>query len=91
MRRSYSLAPCNGAGTTLDFEWDPDTGEVASRDAAEVRQLATDAMKAGYWLGHPQPTPYKIVDALHRPSEMAVLLGNIWRLPRGKPPPGAIF
>lgn len=101
MRRKYSLQPRNGLGPPLEFEWDQATGELAGRNAEEVRTLAQDAKRAGYWSGHPLPTPYAVSDPLRRPGELAVVLGNVWRLPEdlqaayppppaGDLPPGAI-
>lgn len=81
MFRSYALEPLNGAGAQLVFEWDPDTGQLRGRDAAHVREQAELAKKAGYMLGHPHPTPYKIGAPLRRASELAVILGNLYRLP----------
>lgn len=80
MRRSVTLQPLNGLGPALEFEWDPATGALGGRNAGEVRALAADGKTAGYWLGHPHPTPYVISDPLRRPGELAVLLGNIWQL-----------
>lgn len=101
MRRSYSLAPLNGVGPALVFEWDPVTGDVTGRDAGEVLGMADDAKRAGFWMGHPHPTAYPVFDPLRRPAELAVVLGNVYRLSEDlaaaypKPaieelPPGAI-
>jgi hypothetical protein len=100
MRRKYALQP-HGKGPDLVFEWDSETGQVWGQDAEEVRQAALSAQRAGYAMGHPQPTPYAISDPLRRPGELAVVLGNLWKLPADladaypKPPadetpPGAI-
>lgn len=79
--KKLSLVAYADAKTTLEFEWDPETGELAGRDADEVRRYAEEAKRQGYWTGHPRSTPYRIEDPLRRPAEMAVILGNAWRLP----------
>jgi hypothetical protein len=81
MRRSYRLEPANGIGPVLEFEWDSDTGELSGPAAAGIRATVEDAQRAGRVMGLPIPTLYKISDPLHRPSEMAVILGTLWRLP----------
>lgn len=80
MYRDYRLAPLNGVGEPLTFEWDPETGALRGRDAARVQAIAEESAARGFALGHPYPTHYPIADPLHRPDEMAVLLGNHWRI-----------
>lgn len=82
MFRPYSLEPLNGVGPALQFEWDPSTGSVRGEGADYVRAVAAHAQHAGYALGHPHPTPYSITNPLSKPAELAVILGNVWRLPK---------
>lgn len=79
MRRKYRLESFNQEMLTLEFEWDPDTGDISGTDAQLVCAAAEAAREAGYAIGHPYPTPYKVSDPLRRPSELAVILGNAWR------------
>jgi hypothetical protein len=80
MFRSVRLEPLTTHERPLVFEWDTDSGSVRGRDAARVRALAEDAARARTILGHPYPTPYELADPLRRPAELAVVLGNDWRL-----------
>jgi len=81
MLRKYRLEPLNGIGSALEFEWDSETGQLEGPDANVVKRFVEHAMRSGVGLGHPYPTPYDLKDPLHRPSELAVLLGNTFRLP----------
>lgn len=81
MFRNYKLLPSVWHETELDFEWNPETGEVRGRDAGRVTVLARQAADEGSVVGHPYPTSYEIKDPLHRPNEMAVVLGQFWKLP----------
>jgi hypothetical protein len=81
MRRSYRLEPANGIGPVLEFEWDPGTGELFGPAAQGIRATVEDAQRAGRVMGLPIPTLYEISDPLRTPSEMAVILGTLWRLP----------
>src|SRR5262247_2232618 len=81
MFRSYALQPASGSGDPLVFEWDPETGALRGPGEAYLRTLVAGVLKTGIAMGHPYPTPYAIRDPLHRPGEMAVLLGNTWQLP----------
>ncbi len=80
MFRTYSLEPLNGVGPALQFEWDPSTESVRGEGADYVRAVAAHAQQVGYMLGHPYPTPYSITNPLSTPAELAVILGNVWRL-----------
>jgi len=75
------LPPRGYGGTSLVFSWDPISGDVRGRHAEEVRSLAAAAQAAGVVTGLPYPTPHAISDPLHSVAEMAVVLGNLWRLP----------
>ena len=79
--RSYELEPLYGFGPTLVFEWDQETGELRGRDEARVRALVERALRDHVAMGKPYPTPFEMTDPLRKPSELAVLLGNAWRLP----------
>lgn len=81
MFRPYSLEPLNGVGPALQFEWDPSTGSVRGEGADYLRAVAAHAQQVGYMIGHPYPTPYSITKPLSTPAELAVILGNVWRLP----------
>lgn len=81
MLRKYSLEPLSGVGANLEFEWDQETAELRGRDADVVLRYVEQATRAGVALGHPYPTPYEIVEPLRRPGELAVLLGNAFKLP----------
>ena len=50
-------------------------------DADYVRSVAAEALERGVATGYPYPTSHAITDPLHRPGEMAVILGNLWLLP----------
>lgn len=80
MYRRYRLEPLTGAHRPIEFEWDAGAGELRGPDADQVRQLAQDAKRAGEVIGHPYPTAHRVSDPLRRPEEMAVVLGNAWRL-----------
>lgn len=80
MLRKYLLEPLNGIGSGLEFDWDSDTGELQGKDAKVVRRFVEVAIRSGVALGHPYPTRYELKDPLHRPSELAVLLGNAFKL-----------
>jgi hypothetical protein len=67
---------------TLEFEWDPETGELKGRDAAEVRRLIAEAVRSGSIVIHPQPTVYEITtDPLRDPEAFAAVIGTHYRLP----------
>jgi hypothetical protein len=81
MMRKFRLRSSNSRlSGSLEFEWDPETGKLGGRDAEEVRIAAEEAKRAGYALGHPHPTSYRITDPLRRMGDMAVILGSLWRL-----------
>ncbi len=80
MFRSYSLQPVTAHDGPLDFEWDPETGELRGRNAALVASICRQAIKEGWVTGHPYPTEHVITDPQRHPSEMAVVLGQYWQL-----------
>jgi hypothetical protein len=80
MFRRYILQPVKVHDEVLDFEWDPDSGELAGRDAEIVRNMCRHALRAGYIHGHPYPTAFDITNPLHMSAEMAVVLGQFWQL-----------
>ncbi|MBZ0104657.1 MAG: hypothetical protein K8H84_03410 [Sulfuricella denitrificans] len=80
MFRKYILKPAVWHRNPLEFEWDPESGEVRGADAGQVIAMAASAVKEGSVTGHPYPTSYDITDPLHNISEMAVLLGQDWML-----------
>ena len=81
MFRSYRLQPTTVHNKPIAFEWDAQSGELRGDDAALVAKLAHEAKAAGELVGHPYPTSFPIADPLHLPSELAVVLGNYWKLP----------
>lgn len=81
MYQDYELEPAVWNEKPLSFSWDPETGDLQGRDADRVRELAIHYQKQGEINSHPHPTTYDILDPLHTPSEMAVILGHFWRLP----------
>lgn len=80
MFRKYILKPAVWHRKQLEFEWDPESGEVRGPGADLVTSMAASAVKEGSVTGHPYPTSYDITDPLHNISEMAVLLGQDWML-----------
>lgn len=80
-------------GLTLEFEWDAEAGVFSGPDAPEVERMIARALGEGMVLGHPYPTPYEITDPAHKAADLAVVLGQFWKLPRElaraypKPPP----
>lgn len=80
MRRRLNLQPLS-RGEALNFEWNPQTGELAGRDADRVRALAREAVAIGFTQLHPAPATYTITDPLRDPVQLAALLGWLWRLP----------
>lgn len=80
MVRHYVLQPLTIHDQPLHFSWDPDTGEVGGEGAEQVRNLCLAAVKDGYVVSHPYPMEYSIQAPLHQPSEMAVVLGQYWKL-----------
>lgn len=80
MLRKYRLEPLSGIGSALEFEWDSETGQLEGPDANVVKRFVEVAMRSGVGLGHPYPTRYDLKDPLRRPSELAALLGNTFRL-----------
>ncbi|MFA6971648.1 MAG: hypothetical protein WC208_09645 [Gallionella sp.] len=81
MFHKYTLKPAVWHQQPLVFEWDAATGEIRGPDADKVLGMIASAIKEGSMTGHPYPTSYEITDPLHRPAEMAVLLGQYWILP----------
>ena len=81
MFRSYQLQPITAHNTPISFEWDAQSGRLRGNDADLVAKLAQDAKASGEIIGHPYPTSFQMTDPLHLPSELAVVLGNYWKLP----------
>lgn len=80
MFHKYTLQPAAWHQKPIDFEWDAVSGEIKGPDADTVLELVTAAIKEGSVIGHPYPTSFDIADPLHTISEIAVILGNSWRL-----------
>ena len=80
MFHKLTLNPAVWHQKALIFEWDDVTGKVRGADADKVLGMVSAALSAGSMTGHPYPTSYEINDPLHRPAEMAVILGQYWIL-----------
>lgn len=80
MFRRFQLQPVTVHDQPLDFEWDGDTGEIRGPSATPVCDMLNDAVKQGYIVSHPYPTSYDITDPYHCAAELAVILGQYWRL-----------
>lgn len=80
MFHKHLLEPITPHDHPLEFEWNPLTGELRGKDAVLVTSLCRQAEKQGWVTGHPYPTDYPVSDPLHRPTEMAIVLGQYWRL-----------
>lgn len=82
MFRSYKLTSISPAiGESIEFDWDPETGELRGPGADRVRDLARAAKRRGWADAAPLPWSYPVSDPLRRPVELAVVLGNWYRLP----------
>lgn len=77
---SYTLQPATAHDAPLEFEWNPETGELRGKSEDIVAGMCRQAVRAGWITSHPYPTEYAIADPLHKPEEMAVVLGQYWRL-----------
>lgn len=80
MFRSFILQPATAHDAPLEFEWNPNTGELRGPSAELVAGLCRQAMREGWVTGHPYPTEYAITDPFRNPEEMAVVLGQYWVL-----------
>lgn len=81
MFRKFVLKPLTLHDPELEFEWDIDSGIVRGRDAEKVREIVTEANRAGTVTGHPYPTVFPVTDPLRNASEFALVLGQYWKLP----------
>jgi len=80
MSRSYTLQPATAHDQPLEFEWNQETGELRGKSTDVVAGMCRQAIREGWITGHPYPTDYEITDPLRHPAEMAVVLGQYWRL-----------
>lgn len=80
MFRCYVLQPITVHDQPLIFEWDPETGELRGEGATIVNKMCDEAVRSDCVLGHPYPTVFEVSDPLHRVTEMAVVIGQYWRL-----------
>jgi hypothetical protein len=80
MFRSYLLQPATAHDQPLEFEWNPETGELRGKSADIIAGICRQAIREGWVTSHPYPTEYEITDPLRRPAEMAVVLGQYWWL-----------
>ncbi|MBU1692284.1 MAG: hypothetical protein KJ958_05455 [Gammaproteobacteria bacterium] len=81
MYRKYTLEPSVRYESALEFEWDPAVGGVRGKDAARVLTVVQRAKDEGEVQGHPYPSTYPVTNPLRNSSEMAVVLGQYWKLP----------
>ncbi len=66
----------------LRFSWDSETGKIRGADADQVRALVKNYAGKPYGAPHRVlPETWCVVDPLHRPADMAALLGAQWELP----------
>ncbi len=65
-----------GAGKSLQFTWDPDTGVLSGRDAAFVLLAVQDALRDGTVTSHPWPTVYQVRNPLHSLPELAAIVSQ---------------
>jgi len=79
-KTSFRLLPFNSTDNPVDFDIDFDTGEIGGKDAARVVSLCEAAIADGYVVGHPYPTSYDITNPFINIQELAVVLGQYWRL-----------
>ncbi|BAO29666.1 hypothetical protein [Sulfuritalea hydrogenivorans] len=79
-KSSFQLVPSSSADTPLNFDIDFETGKVGGRDGPRVVTLCEAAMVNGYVVGHPYPTSYDITNPFINIQELAVVLGQYWRL-----------
>lgn len=80
MFRSYTLQPATAHDAPLVFEWNPETGELRGPGADLVADLCRRAVQDGYVQGYPYPTSFDVANPLRNAAEMAVVLGQYWRL-----------
>jgi len=81
MNRDLKLSPVSPAVSSLEFSWDAVAGRLSGRDAMTVQALVDAAKAEGEVTSHPMPTSYAITDPLRKPTQMAAILGQYWRLP----------
>jgi hypothetical protein len=81
MFRKFNLKATVWHKQDLEFEWDPESRAVRGRDAQLVKEVVLDAVKEGSIVSHPYPTSYEIKNPLKNLSEMALVLGQFWKLP----------
>ncbi len=83
MYRKFKLQQISTrCGLDLVFEWDAEAGLFRGRDALAVEQLIAEAVRDGIVLGHPYPTIFNITDPARNPADLAVVLGQHWKLPK---------
>lgn len=75
----YSSSPAR-PDAVLRFDWDIGAGTVSGPDAEQVQGLCAAAVQEGGVTGHPYPTFHKVFDPLRSLRNMAVVLGQRWRL-----------
>ncbi len=79
-KSSFQLEPLSSSDIPLEFDVDFETGDVGGRDAVRVVSLCEAAMEDGYVVGHPYPTSYDITNPFINIQELAVVLGQHWKL-----------
>jgi hypothetical protein len=61
--------------------WEPETGRLGGDLAAVVARLIDLAVADGGVTGDPWPTPYAVTDPRRSRRDMALVLGQYWRVP----------
>lgn len=80
MFREIKLQPIVPHDGVIEFAWDPEAGAFSGPDADRVQSLVNDASARGTVTGHPYPTVYGITDPARIASDLAVVLGQYWKL-----------
>jgi len=76
-----TLTPQGAEEPEGTIHWDPESGEISGDLAGEVERLIDAAIAEGAVIGHPYPTSYRIFGPRRRRRELALVLGQRWRIP----------
>lgn len=67
--------------TEGDICYDSELGIVLGSLANVLSQMIDDALEDGYIVSHPYPTSYDILDPLHNPEELVLIISQRWHVP----------
>lgn len=81
MRLDIKLTRKGRAVVDGTLTWDSQSGTLGGTLAEQVRALCVAAADDGHVVTDPQPTQYAVIDPLHEPRDMALVLSQLWRLP----------